>query len=62
MRKGSASITMDYNQGEIKVFHGENKELLASWTEPESVNNHWDMIWSLIDNLVIKNDGYRKTY
>jgi len=49
-RKGQASILLDYDQGKISVYHGTDKTLLASWKEEED-ENHWDLIWNLINSL-----------
>ena len=36
-KKGVASIRIEYNQGDIKVFHGDDNTVLASWKEPDDV-------------------------
>ena len=33
--KGVASIRIEYDQGDIKVFHGDDNIVLASWQEPD---------------------------
>tara|TARA_S200002703_G_scaffold150604_1_gene149146 strand:+ start:1928 stop:2101 length:174 start_codon:yes stop_codon:yes gene_type:complete len=50
MKKGQASIFLDYDQGKISVYHGTDKTLLTSWKEDED-DNHWDLIWNLINTL-----------
>ena len=47
-KKGVASIRIEYDQGDIKVFHGDHDVVLASWKEPNDVNDHWDIFWNLI--------------
>ena len=59
-KKGVASIRIEYNQGDIKVFHGNDKVLLASWKEPDNVNDHWDIFWNLIDDQVKQNNGFSR--
>ena len=58
-KKGVASIRIEYNQGDIKVFHGDDNIVLASWKEPDDVNDHWDIFWNLINDQVKQNNGYR---
>ena len=58
-KKGVASIRIEYDQGDIKVFHGDHDVVLASWTEPDDVNDHWDIFWNLINDQVKQNNGYR---
>ena len=58
-KKGVASIRIEYDQGDIKVFHGDHDVVLASWKEPDDVNDHWDIFWNLIDDQVKQNNGYR---
>ena len=43
--KGVASIRIEYDQGDIKVFHGDDNIVLASWKEPDDVYDHWDDLW-----------------
>ncbi len=50
MKKGTASILINYDQGKISVYHGTDKTLLASWEEGKD-QNHWNLIWNLIDSL-----------
>ena len=57
--KGVASIRIEYDQGDIKVFHGDHDVVLASWKEPNDVNDHWDIFWNLINDQVKQNNGYR---
>ena len=58
-KKGVASIRIEYDQGDIKVFHGDHDVVLASWKEPDDVNDHWDIFWNLINDQVKQNNGYR---
>ena len=58
-KKGIASIRIEYDQGDIKVFHGDHDVVLASWKEPDDVNDHWDIFWNLINDQVKQNNGYR---
>ena len=58
-KKGVASIRIEYNQGDIKVFHGDHDVVLASWKEPDDVNDYWDIFWNLINDQVKQNNGYR---
>ena len=58
-KKGVASIRIEYDQGDIKVFHGDHDVVLASWKEPNDVNDHWDIFWNLINDQVKQNNGYR---
>ena len=58
-KKGVASIRIEYDQGDIKVFHGDDNIVLASWKEPDDVNDHWDIFWNLINDQVKQNNGYR---
>ena len=58
-KKGVASIRIEYDQGDIKVFHGDHNVVLASWKEPDDVNDHWDIFWNLINDQVKQNNGYR---
>jgi hypothetical protein len=50
MRKGTASILINYDQGKISVYHGTDKTLLTSWKE-EKDDDHWSLIWNLINSL-----------
>ena len=59
MKKGTASILLDYDQGKISVYHGTDKTLLASWEEEED-ENHWDLIWNLINSLKANNEKLRE--
>ena len=47
--KAFASIRIEYDQGDIKVFHGDDNIVLASWKEPDDVNDHWDIFWNFIN-------------
>ena len=58
-KKGVASIRIEYDQGDIKVFHGDHDVVLASWKEPDDVDDHWDIFWNLINDQVKQNNGYR---
>ena len=58
-KKGVASIRIEYDQGDIKVFHGDHDVVLASWKEPDDVNDHWDIFWNLINDQVKQNNGFR---
>ena len=58
-KKGVASIRIEYDQGDIKVFHGDHDVVLASWKEPDDVNDHWDIFLNLINDQVKQNNGYR---
>ena len=58
-KKRVASIRIEYDQGDIKVFHGDHDVVLASWKEPDDVNDHWDIFWNLINDQVKQNNGYR---
>ena len=58
-KKGVASIRIEYNQGDIKVFHGDHDVVLASWKEPDDVYDHWDIFWNLINDQVKQNNGFR---
>ena len=58
-KKGVASIRIEYDEGDIKVFHGDHDVVLASWKEPDDVNDHWDIFWNLINDQVKQNNGYR---
>ena len=58
-KKGVASIRIEYDQGDIKVFHGDDNIVLASWKEPDDVNDHWDIFWNLINDQVKQNNGFR---
>ena len=58
-KKGVASIRIEYDQGDIKVFHGDDNILLASWKEPDDVNDHWDDLWEYLNYMVAKYKGYR---
>ena len=58
-KKGVASIRIEYDQGDIKVFHGDHDVVLASWKAPDDVNDHWDIFWNLINDQVKQNNGYR---
>ena len=58
-KKGVASIRIEYDQGDIKVFHGDHDVVLASWKEPDDVNDHWDIFWNLINGQVKQNNGFR---
>ena len=58
-KKGVASIRIEYDHGNIKVFHGDHDVVLASWKEPDDVNDHWDIFWNLINDQVKQNNGYR---
>ena len=58
-KKGVASIRIEYDQGDIKVFHGDHDVVLASWKERDDVNDHWDIFWNLINDQVKQNNGYR---
>jgi hypothetical protein len=57
--KGVASIRIEYDQGDIKVFHGDHDVVLASWKEPDDVYDHWDIFWNLINDQVKQNNGFR---
>mgnify|MGYP001309948878 CR=1 FL=1 len=57
--KGVASIRIEYDQGDITVFHGDDNTVLASWKEPDDVNDHWDIFWNLINDQVKQNNGFR---
>ena len=57
--KGVASIRIEYDQGDITVFHGDDNIVLASWKEPDDVNDHWDIFWNLINDQVKQNNGFR---
>ena len=50
MKKGTASILINYDQGKISVYHGTDKTLLTSWKE-EKDDDHWSLIWNLINSL-----------
>ena len=58
-KKGVASIRIEYDQGDIKVFHGDHDVVLASWKEPDDVYDHWDIFWNLINDQVKQNNGFR---
>ena len=58
-KKGVASIRIEYDQGDIKVFHGDDNIVLASWKEPDDVYDHWDIFWNLINDQVKQNNGFR---
>ena len=58
-KKGVASIRIEYDQGDIKVFHGDHDVVLASWKEPDDVNDHWDDLWEYLSYMVVKHKGYR---
>ena len=58
-KKGVASIRIEYNQGDIKVFHCDDNIVLASWKEPDDVYDHWDIFWNLINDQVKQNNGFR---
>ena len=58
-KKGVASLRIEYDQGDIKVFHGDDNIVLASWKEPDDVYDHWDIFWNLINDQVKQNNGYR---
>ena len=58
-KKGVASIRIEYDQGDIKVFHGDHDVVLASWKEPDDVNDHWDDLWEYLSYMVVKYKGYR---
>ena len=58
-KKGVASIRIEYDQGDIKVFHGDDNIVLASWKEPDDVYDHWDSFWNLINDQVKQNNGFR---
>ena len=58
-KKGVASIRIEDDEGDIKVFHGDHDVVLASWKEPDDVNDHWDIFWNLINDQVKQNNGYR---
>jgi len=57
--KDVASIRIEYDQGDIKVFHGDDNIVLASWKEPDDVNDHWDDLWEYLSYMVVKYKGYR---
>ena len=50
---------IEYDQGDIKVFHGDDNIVLASWKEPDNVYDHWDIFWNLINDQVKQNNGFR---
>mgnify|MGYP003139693512 CR=1 FL=1 len=50
MKKGTASILIEYEEGTIFVYHGTDKTLLTSWKEGKD-ENHWNLIWNLINSL-----------
>ena len=58
-KKGVASIRIEYDQGDIKVFHGDHDVVLASWKEPDDVNDHWDDLWEYLNYMAVKYKGYR---
>ena len=58
-KKGVASIRIEYDQGDIKVFHGDDNIVLASWKEPDDVNDHWDDLWEYLNYMTVKYKGYR---
>ena len=57
--KGVASIRIEYDQGDIKVFHGDDNIVLVSWKEPDDVNDHWDDLWEYLNYMTVKYKGYR---
>ena len=57
--KGVASIRIEYDQGDIKVFHGDDNIVLASWQEPDDVYDHWDDLWEYLNYMTTKYKGYR---
>ena len=57
--KGVASIRIEYDQGDIKVFHGDDNLVLASWQEPDDVYDHWDDLWEYLYYMTTKYKGYR---
>ena len=50
---------IEYDQGDIKVFHGDDNIVLASWKEPDDVNDHWDDLWEYLNYMAVKYKGYR---
>ena len=43
-------------------FAGRQQEkviVLASWKEPDDVNDHWDDLWEYLNYMTVKYKGYR---
>ena len=58
MSKGQAKIIIDYNNGQVHVFHGDTNDLLCCYEESQDTNT-FKLIWNLLESYCDKFEGFR---
>ena len=58
MNKGSAKIIIDYNNGQVHVFHGDTNDLLCCYEESQDIDT-FKLIWNLLESYCDKFEGFR---
>ena len=53
---GSAEIRVDLTDSVITVYHSEGGAVLAKW---KAELGDWDKLWSFINDMVEKREGFR---
>ena len=58
INKGVSKIVIDYNNGQVHVFHGETNDLLCCYEESKDINT-FKLIWNLLESYCDEFDGFR---